>query len=156
MSSTPSNSNRTLVETENRERTQEKNLRAGTGEHMRALIIEDSRAMRSILEGILGNVGFEVTSVADAEEALGVLEQDQDFELALVDWNLPGMSGLDLVIAIRERPTHADIKLMMVTTETQLGRVVEALDAGADEYIMKPFDREMLLEKLALLGIEVD
>ena len=123
---------------------------------MRALIIEDSRAMRSILEGILADVGFELTLAADAEEALVVFENDQDFELALVDWNLPGMSGLDLVFAIRERPGLGDIKLMMVTTETQLGRVVEALDAGADEYIMKPFDREMLLEKLALLGIEVD
>jgi two-component system chemotaxis response regulator CheY len=123
---------------------------------MRALIIEDSRAMRSILEGILDDVGFGVTLAADAEEALVVLENDQDFELALVDWNLPAMTGLDLVKVIRERPGLGDIKLMMVTTETQLGRVVEALDAGADEYIMKPFDREMLLEKLALLGIEVD
>ena len=123
---------------------------------MRALIIEDSRAMRSILAEILGDVGFEVALAADAEEALEILEKNRDFELALVDWNLPAMSGLDLVIAIRERPTHGGIKLMMVTTETQLGRVREALEAGADEYIMKPFDREMLLEKLALLGIEVD
>jgi len=123
---------------------------------VRALIIEDSRAMRSILSGILGEVGFEVALAADAEEASVILENDQDFELALVDWNLPAMSGLDLVIAIRERPTHSEIKLMMVTTETQLGRVREALEAGADEYIMKPFDREMLLEKLVLLGIEVD
>ncbi len=123
---------------------------------MRALVIEDSRAMRSILAGILGDVGFEVALAADAEEALVILENDQDFELALVDWNLPAMSGLDLVKTIRKRPTHGDIKLMMVTTETQLGRVREALETGADEYIMKPFDREMLLEKLVLLGIEVD
>jgi len=112
--------------------------------------------MRSILAEILGDLGFEVAPAVDAEEALEILDNDQDFKLALVDWNLPGMSGLDLVIAIRERSVLGDIKLMMVTTETQLGRVVEALDAGADEYIMKPFDREMLLEKLVLLGIEVD
>jgi len=123
---------------------------------VRALVIEDSRAMRSILAEILGDLGFEVAPAVDAEEALEILENDQDFKLALVDWNLPGMSGLDLVIAIRERSGLGDIKLMMVTTETQLGRVVEALNAGADEYIMKPFDREMLLEKLVLLGIEVD
>ena len=123
---------------------------------MRALVIEDSQAMRSILAGILGDLGFEVSLAADAEEALAVLENDQRFEFALVDWNLPAMSGLDLVISIRDRATHDDIKLMMVTTETELARVQEALEAGADEYIMKPFDREMLLEKLALLGIEVD
>lgn len=140
----------------NREITEDRSERTGHGEAVRALVIEDSRAMRSILSGILGDEGFEVTLAADAEEALVILEDDRDFELALVDWNLPAMSGLDLVIAIRQRPTHNDIKLMMVTTETQLGRVREALEAGADEYIMKPFDREMLLEKLVLLGIEVD
>jgi len=112
--------------------------------------------MRSILAGILGEVGFEVTLAADAEEALAVLDEDAYFELALVDWNLPAMSGLDLVKEIRRRPSYNDIRLMMVTTETELARVQEALEAGADEYIMKPFDREMLLEKLALLGIEVD
>ena len=140
----------------NRETTQGRSEWAGQGEAVRALVIEDSRAMRSILAGILGDVGFEVTLAADAEDALVILEDDRDFELALVDWNLPVMSGLDLVVTIRERPTHRDINLMMVTTETQLGRVREALEAGADEYIMKPFDREMLLEKLVLLGIEVD
>jgi two-component system chemotaxis response regulator CheY len=123
---------------------------------VRTLVIEDSRAMRSILAGILGEVGFEVTLAADAEEALALLDKDRYFELALVDWNLPAMSGLDLVKAIRERPTHNDIRLMMVTTETELVRVQEALEAGADEYIMKPFDKEMLLEKLVLLGIEID
>jgi two-component system chemotaxis response regulator CheY len=140
----------------NREVTEGRCERTRCGEALRALVIEDSRAMRSILAGILGEVGFEVTLAADAEEAVVILEDDCDFKLALVDWNLPAMSGLDLVIAIRRRPTHNDIKLMMVTTETQLGRVREALQAGADEYIMKPFDREMLLEKLVLLGIEVD
>jgi two-component system chemotaxis response regulator CheY len=123
---------------------------------MRTLVIEDSRAMRSILADILGDVGFEVTLTADAEEALEVLEDEDYFELALVDWNLPGLSGLDLVKAMRERPAFKDTRLMMVTTETEIERVQEALQAGADEYIMKPFDKEMLLEKLALLGIEVD
>ena len=122
---------------------------------MRALIIEDSRAMRSILAGILGEAGIEVDLAIDAEEALAILEKECDFDFALVDWNLPAMSGLDLVRAIREMPAIAGMRLMMVTTETQLNRVEEALEAGADEYIMKPFDKEMLLEKLALLGIEM-
>ena len=122
---------------------------------MRALIIDDSRAMRSILVGILDEVGFDTVPVADAEEALALLDSDRDFELALVDWNLPAMSGLELVVTLRQIPDLEDLRLMMVTTETELDRVREALDSGADEYIMKPFDKEMLLEKLTLLGIDV-
>ena len=122
---------------------------------MRALIIDDSRAMRSILAGILDEAGFETVAAADAEEALALLESDRKFELALVDWNLPAMSGLELVVALRKVPELEDLRLMMVTTETELDRVREALDSGADEYIMKPFDKEMLLEKLTLLGIDV-
>jgi two-component system chemotaxis response regulator CheY len=120
---------------------------------MRALVIDDSRAMRSILAGILGNLEFEVEQAADAEMAYEVLQADHGFDLALVDWNLPAMSGLELVKLVRQRRELAGLRLMMVTTETELSRVREALEAGADEYIMKPFDKEMLLEKLNLLGI---
>jgi two-component system chemotaxis response regulator CheY len=121
---------------------------------VRALVIDDSRAIRSILAGILGDIGFDVVGVADAEEAHALLQRDADFELALVDWNLPVMNGLDLVRKIRAMPSLDSVRLMMVTTETELERVSQALDAGADEYIMKPFDKAMLLEKLALLGVD--
>jgi two-component system, chemotaxis family, chemotaxis protein CheY len=127
----------------------------GTGDRaMRALVVDDSRAMRSILDSILGEVGFEVVQAADAEEAERILGEDGRFDLALVDWNLPVMSGLELVRALRVRSELDGVKLMMVTTETGLARIREALEAGADEYIMKPFDKDMLLEKLQLLGIE--
>jgi len=121
---------------------------------MRALVIDDSRAMRSILTGILEEIGFEVEQAKDAEDALSLLEEHESFDLALVDWNLPEMNGLDLVKAVRNMTDLKNLRLMMVTTETQLARVREALIAGADEYIMKPFDKEMLLEKLTLLGID--
>lgn len=121
---------------------------------MRALVIDDSRAMRSILSAILEEVGFSVVQAADAEDADRLLSEDSAFDLALVDWNLPVMSGLDLVKTLRARPELSGVRLMMVTTETGLARVREALEAGADEYIMKPFDKEMLLEKLQLIGIE--
>ena len=121
---------------------------------MRALVVDDSRAMRSILGGILEEVGFEVVQVPDAEEADRLLHVDRTFDLALIDWNLPVMNGLDLVKMLRSRSELGAIRLMMVTTETGLAKVREALEAGADEYIMKPFDKEMLLEKLQLLGIE--
>ena len=122
---------------------------------MRALVIDDSRAMRSILTGILDDLEFEVEQAADAEAAYEVLRADHGFDLALVDWNLPSMSGLDLVRLLRQQTELAGMRLMMVTTETELARVREALEAGADEYIMKPFDKEMLLEKLTLLGIGI-
>jgi len=121
---------------------------------VRALVIDDSRAMRSILSAILEEVGFSVVQAADAEDADRLLSEDSAFDLALVDWNLPVMSGLDLVKTLRARPELSGVRLMMVTTETGLARVREALEAGADEYIMKPFDKEMLLEKLQLIGIE--
>ena len=121
---------------------------------MRALVIDDSRAMRSILTGILEEIGFEVAQAKDAEDALSLLEEGEGFELALVDWNLPELSGLELVQTVRNMSDLENLRLMMVTTETQLARVREALKAGADEYIMKPFDKEMLLEKLTLLGID--
>jgi two-component system chemotaxis response regulator CheY len=121
---------------------------------MRALVIDDSRAMRSILTGILEELGFEVAQAKDAEDALSLLQEGGSFELALVDWNLPEMSGLELVQTVRNMSDLENLRLMMVTTETQLARVRDALKAGADEYIMKPFDKEMLLEKLTLLGID--
>jgi len=120
---------------------------------MRALVIDDSRAMRSILTGILDDLEFEVEQAADAETAYEVLLADHGFDLALVDWNLPAMSGLELVRLLRQKAELAGMRLMMVTTETEIARVREALEVGADEYIMKPFDKEMLLEKLTLLGI---
>jgi two-component system chemotaxis response regulator CheY len=120
---------------------------------MRVLVIDDSRAMRSILTGILEDLEFEVQQASSAEEAFEIVSGDAGLDLALVDWNLPAMNGLDLVKLIRTRTELADLRLMMVTTETELARVREALEAGADEYIMKPFDKEMLLEKLQLLGI---
>jgi two-component system chemotaxis response regulator CheY len=127
----------------------------GPGDHaMRALVVDDSRAMRSILDSILDEVGFEVVQAADAEEAERILREDRRFDLVLVDWNLPVMSGLELVRALRVRSELDAVRLMMVTTETGLARVREALEAGADAYIMKPFDKDMLLEKLQLLGIQ--
>ncbi|MCP4901306.1 MAG: response regulator [bacterium] len=121
---------------------------------MRALIIDDSRAMRTILGNILEEIGFEVVQAGDGQEALTCLKANPNLDLALVDWNLPVMSGFEFVEAVRADEEFADLKLMMVTTETELKRVSRALDAGANEYIMKPFTKEMLLDKLALIGVD--
>jgi len=123
---------------------------------MRVLVIDDSRAMRSILRGILESLDFEVVEAADGRQAVDILAEDQNFDLALVDWNLPEMSGLEIVIEVRNNPLLASLPLLMVTTETEFKRVTQALQAGANEYIMKPFDRDMLLNKLVMLGIPVE
>ena len=123
---------------------------------MRALVIDDSRAMRTILRGILAGLEFDVVEAADGRQAVDILSEDHDFDLVLVDWNLPEMSGLEIVTEVRRDPRLASLPLLMVTTETESERVTQALQAGANEYIMKPFDRDMLLDKLVMLGIPVE
>ena len=123
---------------------------------MRVLVIDDSRAMRTILRGILESLDFEVVDAGDGQSAMEILAVDRDFDIALVDWNLPGMSGLDIVTEVRRSQDLKDLRLLMVTTETEFQRVTQALQAGANEYIMKPFDRDMLVDKLSIFSIPTD
>ena len=125
---------------------------------MHALVVDDSRAMRALLGRILREVGFDVREAAHGKEALEMLRKHQTlrpFDLALVDWNMPEMNGFDLVCAVRADASYRDLRLVMVTTETDIGQVAKALAAGVNEYAMKPFTKEVILEKLALLGFLV-
>ncbi len=122
---------------------------------MRALILDDSRAMRTILRGILKEVGFEVQEAANVRDAMNLLRGDMDFDLALVDWNLPEVSGIDFVRQVRTQRRYDDLKLMMVTTETEMSQVATAIQAGANEYIMKPFSKQAIADKLILLGMQL-
>jgi two-component system chemotaxis response regulator CheY len=118
-----------------------------------ALIVDDSRAMRLVMGRYLKELGYDVTEAGDGREALVKLEaRAEGPDLALVDWNMPQMNGLELVQAMRREPRWSDVRVMMVTSETEGERVETALSAGADEYLMKPFTREILAEKLAVLG----
>jgi two-component system chemotaxis response regulator CheY len=123
---------------------------------MRVLVIDDSRTIRGILRRILSQAGFEVTEAANGREALERLDQLGTPDLALVDWNMPEMDGLSFVRAVRALPQHAALRLMMVTTENELDRLTGALEAGADEYVMKPFTPDVILAKLELLGLAPD
>jgi len=120
---------------------------------MRALVIDDSKAMRLILGRFLKAAGFEVREAIHGRDALTQLTEHGIVDLALVDWNMPEMSGIEFVQAIRADQAYVDMKLMMVTTESELGRVETALAAGADEYVMKPFTSDVLRDKLAMLGL---
>lgn len=120
---------------------------------MRALVIDDSRAVRAVLVRMLRRHGFDVTEAGNGVEGLERLKHSERFDLALVDWNMPEMDGLALIRAVRADGAFDSVRLMMVTTESDLGRVATALEAGADEYVMKPFTEEIIREKLQLLGV---
>jgi two-component system chemotaxis response regulator CheY len=120
---------------------------------MRALIVDDSKAMRMILARTLKELGFEVFEAGQGQDALRWLNQGGEVDLMLVDWNMPVMNGYELICAVRANAMHCGIRILMVTTETSMSQVQKALAAGANEYLMKPFTKELLVEKLALLGI---
>lgn len=118
-----------------------------------ALVIDDSRAVRFVVSRILRELGYEVSEAGHGAEALAQIQAGADPTVALVDWNMPTMNGLEFVQAVRSEARYADMRLMMVTSETEQSFVTSALEAGADEYLMKPFTREILIEKLAVLGL---
>lgn len=120
---------------------------------MRAIVIDDSRTMRIILKKMLMEAGFEVLEAGHGKEALERLKEAGPMDLALVDWNMPEMNGYEFVCAVRQNPVYKDLRLMMVTTETESGQVSKALEAGANEYMMKPFTKEAIFEKLSLMGL---
>jgi two-component system chemotaxis response regulator CheY len=123
---------------------------------MHALIIDDSRAMRSILRRIVTDLGFETLEAGHGQEALDHLEAGRVPQLCLIDWNMPVMDGYTFVTKVRENPEWRDITLMMVTTESEHGQIVRALAAGAHEYVIKPFTPDAIVEKLELLGLVQD
>ena len=123
---------------------------------MRALVIDDSRAIRVILGQILKALKFEVHNADHGLEALEKLKETGPVDLVLVDWNMPEMNGYEFVCAVRKDDQYNGMRLMMVTTETEMAQVVKALEAGADEYVMKPFTKEMIVEKLTIMGLPVE
>ena len=120
---------------------------------MKALIIDDSRAMRMLLRRIVSSNGFEVVEAGNGQEALDALAVGPLPDVALIDWNMPVMDGLTFVNSVRARPEYRGITLMMVTTESERTQIVRALAAGAHEYLIKPFTEDALLSKFELLGL---
>ena len=121
---------------------------------MRALVVDDSRTMRTIMARHLHDLGVEVHEARTGLEGLTALRRIGKTDLVLIDWNMPEMDGFELLRRIRAESEYDDMRVMMVTTESEMANVVTALEAGANEYLMKPFDREALLEKLLLLGFD--
>ncbi len=122
----------------------------------RALVVDDSRAVRMILAKTLRELGYEVREAGNGKEALELIES-QNFAVTLVlaDWNMPEMNGLELLKRLRQKPEMASTAVVMVTTETEVDQMAAALEAGANEYIMKPFTKEILVEKLQMAGVPI-
>lgn len=120
---------------------------------MRALVIDDSKAIRLILGKMLKEMGFEIFEAGNGRQAVERLKEVGKVEIALVDWNMPEMNGYEFVCEVRKDPGYNDMLLMMVTTETEMSQVIKALEAGANEYVMKPFTKDIIKEKLTLLGV---
>lgn len=107
-----------------------------------------------ILSKTLKELGYEVREAANGLEALEVMKvEGTAVKLVLTDWNMPEMNGLELLKSLRQNPALASLVIIMVTTETELNQMAAALEAGANEYVMKPFTREILLDKLEMVGI---
>ena len=120
----------------------------------RALVVDDSRAMRMILSKTLAESGFEVMQAANGREALEIMDREGPaIGLMLLDWNMPEVTGIEVVEQLRSQKTYNTVRLVMVTTETEIEQMARALEAGADEYVMKPFTREAVEDKLRLIGI---
>jgi two-component system chemotaxis response regulator CheY len=119
---------------------------------MQVLVVDDSSTMRKILKSILTGAGFEVFEARSGPDALECLEQHRP-EVGLFDWNMPEMTGIELLERVRADNRCDAMKIMMVTTESDQSEVERALQEGADEYIMKPFTKDSILDKLQMMGI---
>jgi two-component system chemotaxis response regulator CheY len=119
----------------------------------KVMVVDDSRTIRTIIRRILIELGYEVCEAGNGIEALKVIEVEKAaVKLVLADWNMPEMNGLELLKQLRLDPALSSLKIIMVTTETEMDHMASALEAGADEYVMKPFTKDILVEKLEYVG----
>ncbi len=116
------------------------------------LVVDDSKVIRKVARHILETLDFTVSEAGDGREALAACDQSPP-DVILLDWNMPVMSGMDFLRALRERSMAARPKVVFCTTENGMAYIRAAIDAGADEYVMKPFDRDTLQSKLQIVGV---
>jgi two-component system chemotaxis response regulator CheY len=120
---------------------------------MKILIVDDSRTMRTLLGSFAKNAGAEVFDAADGQIALLQIATHQPFDLVLLDWDMPVLNGLETLKILRANSSYDSMKIMMVTAQSGMESVTEAIECGASDYLMKPLNEEMFLEKLQLLEL---
>jgi two-component system, chemotaxis family, chemotaxis protein CheY len=116
------------------------------------LVVDDSRVIRKVAGRILEEMGFDVAEAGDGMEALAWCRSAMP-DAVLLDWNMPVMSGVDFLRQLRQQPGGDKPTVVLCTVENDVEHITEALEAGADEYIMKPFDSEIIAAKFAEAGI---
>jgi two-component system chemotaxis response regulator CheY len=116
------------------------------------LVVDDSKVIRMVAKRIMNEFGFETEEAEDGEEALQKCLKSMP-DLVLLDWNMPVMDGLEFLLELRKSPGGSAPKVVFCTTENDLEHITEAIQNGADEYIMKPFDSEIVQSKLEQIGI---
>jgi two-component system chemotaxis response regulator CheY len=116
------------------------------------LVVDDSKVIRKVARHILETLDFAVTEAADGQEALALCQASPP-DVILLDWNMPIMSGIEFLRHLEEVELPRRPKVVFCTTENGVAHIRAAIDAGADEYVMKPFDRETLESKLQIVGI---
>jgi len=116
------------------------------------LVVDDSKVIRKVARRILETLNFAVDEAEDGQDALHRCD-DKLPDVVLLDWNMPVMNGMEFLRALRRRDYDQQPKVVFCTTENDLAHIRAAIDAGADEYVMKPFDRDTLESKLQLVGV---
>ena len=119
------------------------------GAKMKILLADDSNTMRRIQKNTLKTIGYEdVVEAADGREAVNALKSNPDVNLVLLDWNMPNMTGIEALKAIKADDSTKDIPVIMVTSESEKTKIIEAIQAGAANYVVKPFQADTLKEKI--------
>ncbi|MEQ1509185.1 MAG: response regulator [Sphingopyxis sp.] len=116
------------------------------------LVVDDSKVIRKVARHMLEELGHSVVEAEDGSLALAAC-QSEDFDMVLLDWNMPVMSGMEFLVELNAHCAAHRPKIVFCTTENATNHIRSALENGADEYVMKPFDRETLERKLQLIGV---
>lgn len=116
------------------------------------LIVDDSRVIRKVARQIFDNIGFECVEAENGQQAMEACQKKLP-DVVFLDWNMPVMDGMEFLRAMRKLPNGQTPVVMFCTTENDMRHIQEALSAGANEYIMKPFDADIVCSKLAQLGV---
>lgn len=121
---------------------------------MRVLLVDDSKTARTLLGRIFRELGgWEILEADNGKVALERVLESGSIDLACIDWNMPVMNGIDFLRVAKKLPSCSKTWMMMITTETEMDNISLAMVSGANEYVMKPFTREVILAKLELMGL---